>query len=72
MRTLDQLCQQVIPREQQTPEALAALLKAETEKWPPRIRMEPDPDRGLRGNLPEPDDDASATFNGSGFAPVVG
>jgi tripartite-type tricarboxylate transporter receptor subunit TctC len=35
---LDQLGEKVVPREQQTPEVLAALLKAETEKWWPIIK----------------------------------
>jgi len=35
---LDQLGQKVVPREQQTPEVLAALLKAEVAKWWPIIK----------------------------------
>jgi len=35
---LDQLGEQVVPREQQTPEALGALLKAEIAKWWPIIK----------------------------------
>jgi tripartite-type tricarboxylate transporter receptor subunit TctC len=35
---LDQLGEQIVPREQQTPEALGALLKTETDKWWPIIR----------------------------------
>jgi tripartite-type tricarboxylate transporter receptor subunit TctC len=35
---LAELGQEVWPREQQTPEALAAFHKAETEKWWPMIR----------------------------------
>jgi tripartite-type tricarboxylate transporter receptor subunit TctC len=35
---LAELGQQIVPREEQTPEALAALQRAEIEKWWPIIR----------------------------------
>ena len=35
---LDQLGEMIVPREQQTPEVLATLLRADTEKWRPIIK----------------------------------
>jgi tripartite-type tricarboxylate transporter receptor subunit TctC len=37
-RQLANIGQEVVPREQQTPEALAALQKADIEKWWPIIK----------------------------------
>ena len=42
---LTDLAQQIFPREQQTPEALAALQKAEIAKWWPIIKA-----AGIRAN----------------------